>query len=512
VCKCQNTHYTEEQMNIKKILSALLALLTVASLAACASDADTGAADTTAADNVETTTAEVERELTNAEKFAAARAAMPKIDYEGHEYKIVDREDATINWTTVDVWAEGETGDPINDAVYERNMALEENFNIKIKERKITPHSTVSTTLATEIMSGDYTFDVVTDGLSQLSKTLATPGYLVDLNEVAEIDLSQPYWDQLITKFMTIKDKTFFATGDISIMDNLGTWAVLFNKSMVNDYNLEDPYTNVHDGTWTLDLFYDMCKAAAVDINGDGEMDENDQFGFLSESYNTFALWNSTGERLTTMNDDGVPELSMYNERSVAVVEKVQKIMLDQSCTITGNEYPNAMLGINAAYAEGKGLFIYGGLMLVTNFRSSEVDFGIVPAPKYDENQDQYYSCYSNGNTTAYALAITNPDLSRAATILEQMAILSQYTLTPAYYDITLEGKFLRDEESSAMIDIILDTRNYDLGAIYNWGDIQGMFASKLYAGRSSDFASAYAAIEESAITAMNSYIETLED
>ena len=39
--------------------------------------------------------------------------------------------------------------------------------------------------------------------------------------------------------------------------------------------------------------------------------------------------------------------------------------------------------------------------------------------------------------------------------MLEAMAAKSKYTLQKAYYDICLEGKFMRDEESSAMLDII---------------------------------------------------------
>nr|MBQ4318870.1 extracellular solute-binding protein [Clostridia bacterium] len=492
---------------IRKISAFILALLTLLPLASCGNSDDTAKDTASAAD---TSAPETTGEPTNADLFAAAKAAMPKVDYEGHSFVIVDR-DPEKNWGTEDVYAESENGEPINDAVYLRNRALEDSFNIKITERPIDPYSQVSSKMATEILSNDYTFDVITDGLSYLSTHLATPGYLVDLNEIPEIDLTQPYWDQLITEYMTIMGKTFFATGDISIMDNKGTWAMLFNKKLIEDFNLDEPYDHVNNGTWTLDVLHDMAKAAAVDLDGDGEMTEADQYGFLSENCNTFMLWTAAGERLTKMNDEGVPELCMYNDRAVSVVEKVQAIQLDRSFTITGSEYEGGMKGINSHFSEGGGLFIYGGLSLVTSFRSSDVDFGIIPAPKYDENQDSYYSAYAENNTTAYAIPITQPDLSRVGTILEQMAILSQYTLTPAYYDITLEGKSLRDNESADMIDIILATRNYDIGAVYNWGGICSMFTNVLYNRRSTDFASAYAAIESSAQTAIDSFVKSLE-
>ena len=498
---------------MKRITTLLLLVaLLVPSLIACSSNDSGNSVDTTAADAGAGTAAETTHEPTDGELFESAKKAMPKIDYKGYEFRFLDRQDANGNWTTHDVYAEKETGDVINDAVFKRNMALEENFNIKITERKIEPYSKVSSTAATEILSGDETFDVLTDGLNMITTSLATPGYLIDFNEVPEIDLTKPYWDQMMTESMTIKGKTYFATGDISTMDNQGTWAVLFNKKFIDDFKLEDPYEHVDKGTWTLDMFYDMAKAVTRDVNGDGVLDINDQWGYLGENANSFLFWLATGERLTKMNDEGVPELCMYNDRAVSVVEKVQKIQLDDTMCISNAVTGNTMAVLNNKFFDGDALFIYGGMMLISFFRSSDVDFGIAPAPKFDEAQDQYYSSYSYSNTTAYVIPITASDTSRTGNVLEQMANLSQYTLTPAYIDVSLEGKFLRDEKSAEMIDLILRTRNFDIGAIYDWGTIRSMFYNVLFKNKSTDFASAYAAIETSAKAAIDAYVSKLPD
>jgi len=499
---------------MKKITTLLLLMaMLVPSLIACSSGDGGNSGETTAADaGADTTASETAHEPTNDELFDLSVKAMPELDYDGYTFRVVDRDSDAGGWMTVDIYAESETGDAINDAVFKRNMALEEKLNVKISERKIYPYNKVSSTVAPEILSGDDTFDALTDGLSMLSTSLATPGYLIDLNEVPEIDLSQPYWDQMLTESMTIKGKTYFATGDISIMDNQGTWAVLFNKKHINDFKLDDPYTLVNNGTWTLDKFYDMAKVVTLDLDGDGVLNENDQWGYLGENANSFLFWLATGERLTKMNDEGIPELCMYNDRAVSVVEKVQKIQLDRTVTITGTEHPEGMQGINDDFGEGKGLFVYGGMKLITYFRSSEVDFGVIPAPKFDETQDQYYSSYSYTNTTAYVIPITATDTSRTGNILEQMAILSQYSLTPAYYDVSLQGKFLRDEESAGMIDIILATRNFDIGSVYDWGKIRTIFTTELYNKKSTDFASAYAAVETSAKAAIQAYVDKLPD
>ena len=55
-------------------------------------------------------------------------------------------------------------------------------------------------------------------------------------------------------------------------------------------------------------------------------------------------------------------------------------------------------------------------------------------------------------------------DLAFSGHITEALAYESKYTLTPAFYDLTLRTKTARDDESEAMLDIIFNNKNYDLG------------------------------------------------
>jgi len=68
-----------------------------------------------------------------------------------------------------------------------------------------------------------------------------------------------------------------------------------------------------------------------------------------------------------------------------------------------------------------------------------------------------------------------------AGTVIEAMAAESMYTMTPAYYEISLTQKYMRDEDSVEMLDIILATTCYDLGYIYNWGNLYGHVRAAVY-------------------------------
>ena len=45
-------------------------------------------------------------------------------------------------------------------------------------------------------------------------------------------------------------------------------------------------------------------------------------------------------------------------------------------------------------------------------------------------------------------------DPERTEIILEALSAESRYTVQPAYYDISLKGKYIRDEECADMLDI----------------------------------------------------------
>ena len=94
--------------------------------------------------------------------------------------------------------------------------------------------------------------------------------------------------------------------------------------------------------------------------------------------------------------------------------------------------------------------------------------------------------------------------------ILEAMAQVSQHLLTPAYMDVSLKGKFVRDEESEDMIELILATRSYDLGSIFQWGSSFSIFSGS-NKNKIGTFASQVEKSAKSLTNAVQKYIDQLE-
>ena len=146
-----------------------------------------------------------------------------------------------------------------------------------------------------------------------------------------------------------------------------------------------------------------------------------------------------------------------------------------------------------------------------TMAREMELNFGILPNPKFDESQEEYHNAVHAWATTAVSIPVTSPDAERTGIILEALTAESFYTLRPAYFDISLQSQLLRDEESGEMLELIFATRVYDLAHVFNWGGIFDIFGSLAGSG-SADFVSAYERILPRVEAAMQRTLESFAE
>ncbi len=487
-------------MNRKSILALLLASLMLMSAVSCG---DAGSDETTAdTSSAQTDAVETEPEIT----FESVAAGYQDRDYGGYTFRVGVRD--VVDWQTMDVIAEEVTGEVINDAVYNRNVALEDAMNIKVTEIR---HDVPTDQLKQAVTPGTDDYDTVTDGLAS-SSPLVAQNMLLDYRNISTIHADQPYWDPQIYDDCAVMGRTFFMTGDISIMDNKATWCMLFNKDMIIDHGMESPYDLVNDGKWTLDKMDEMAAVALTDVDGDGKWTEADTYGFVTEGYNNMALWSCAGFKIMENDAEGLPYYTYSSEASIDTLTRIMEIQyaehsnMGSKSTVTGGGMGEGATR-EKQFANGNALFYYAGMINITLFRDFDTDFGVIPAPKRNEEQEQYWSNYSYYNFTIYVIPTTCPDAEMVGDIMDAMANLSMYSLTPAYYNQTLIGKSTRDEESEPMIELILNTRNFDLGIIFDTGAIRTTICGFT---SPDNIASTLASKEKTANTDLEKFIENV--
>lgn len=465
----------------------------------CASEKTTSKLETGPQSTTEEeTTAEVEQQ-----------PDVPDVNMDGKEFVFIVRGPAYNEWQSQDIYVEEQTGEPIDDAVYIRNAYLEDKYNMKIREYGA---SDVGNEARRSIVAGSADYDVVMANTSE-SATLASQRLLYNLHEMPYLDLSRDWWDQRSVKQLSIGNRLYFCTGDLSIMANDATWIMMFNKPMINDNKLESPYDLVNSGKWTISKMHEMAKVTVKDLDGDGRMRYDvDCYGFVTHESSCEGFFFGSGCNIITKDENDLPQLSMMNERVLRVLELAHPLIGNRELVVNGSvQGLDPISQMQPVFESGRALF-YGEVMqCIIRLRAMEIDFGVIPFPKLDETQPTY-NHFVHTTAAMMSIPVTNLDLENTTIMLEAMAAKSKYTLQRAYYDICLEGKFMRDEESAAMLDIILDTRNFDIGYIYNWGNLFTNFRNVLTSGKG-DLASQYAKAEKSAVAQMEKTVEAwLED
>ena len=408
---------------------------------------------------------------------------IPSENFGGYEFRFLKPENDL--WATSDVIVEEETGEAILDAMYRRNKKIEEKFNVQLTETVIKGWDT-SSTFKNSVVAGDYAYDAIYDRTTNMA-ALSSQALLYNLPNVPNIDLDKPWWDSSCAKDLSIAGRLYFATGDANLHYNDDTWIVMFNKNMVRDLALENPYQLVLEGTWTLDKFYELMSAASADLNGNGTPDFDDRYGFLSHNSTYTSFLFGTDQSLFVKNSEDLPVIALNSTDFASKYIKVSETLADPRLTaiwqrdkyifLNGDEWTWQNI-----FFEGRALFFAEvlGTLHLSNMRNMQENFGLLPVPKYDTAQKEYISTVLD-STLALGIPSNAENPGRTGLILEALSAESYVGVMPEYYDVALQYKLTRDEDSVAMLDIIRKIRRYDLGSVYNLGsianDLTNMFA-----------------------------------
>lgn len=456
----------------KRISAVLLALVMAMSLfAACAADAGTPEA------NSETAAAE---ETTGDGRL---QDSLPALDYGGAEFVILTALHGAV--PTSFFYAEEQTGDTMSDALYKRNSAVEERFNIGFNEIVLDDIFKTTTYAQKASTAGDASYDLVMV-IDREARALAMKGYLTQVSALPYLDLKREYWNQQMMADISIGGKLFYVVGDDNIMYCNSLTNLIFSKKLQAAYNLESPYDLVYGGKWTMDAYAGMCRAATADLNGDGEWTDTDQYGILALTNMYFPNFYVVSNEMIVKKDSAdIPYFNVPgNDRMSGIFQKVFDISSDESLYNIGvkstGSYKADERGpyylIIDMFRNGMSLFASAGFYTILATRDIEDDFGIIPFPKFEEVPagTPYYSRTFGG--FPYVVVNAPVDLERASVMMEALACESHNVVIPAMYDILLKTKSARDEDSEKMIDMLRKYRYTDLAETYWLGEIGSLY------------------------------------
>jgi hypothetical protein len=287
----------------------------------------------------------------------------------------------------------------------------------------------------------------------------------MDLFSIEALFMRSPWWNQNFIDNVSIGGKLYFCLSDIPVQPNQLAWALCFNKTVMKDLGLEEPYELVRGGVWTIDAMLELMKKGSRDLNGDGTFAKGDRFGFIANDSASNGFLNGADINPIVKDEKDYPILNPPSERDNLAADK-RKGLFEQS---NGNFLRVPQGDESVLFMQGEALFISNNMIMIDIIRDMDDDFGILPYPKRDAAQEAYHSVMGP-NAMSFGIPSASENIDRTAAITCAMTAVSMDTVKPAYFESTLKRKRARDDESLDMLEIIAATRIVDVGLIYGWG------------------------------------------
>lgn len=474
---------------LKHISVVLMVLL----IAAAVLFVSCGEKEEPSADTIETTeTTSPDTELTD---------GLPDVNMGGFELTFSSYDGTKYWWSLNQIDAEMLEGTGVNDSIYNRNRTIEQRFNAVIREKRIP---SVEESLIRDVMAGavDYEIAMVSD---QRINSCLTQGVLMMWNDMPGCNLENPWWNADANRVFRIAGMQYAAVGDFNLSMYSKSYLLYFNKDLYGTLNpVSDLYQSVLDGKWTYDRYYNVIDQYLSDLDGNGEYDNSDQYGlsgFPRVMYQI--LLSGAGIKYVDLNEAGNPFFAVpEDERALGIMQKMSDDFGKTKSYFATNDSALYM----QMFAGNQIVFLADTMWDTEKYRSYDISIGMLPAPKWDESQENYYSITVGGVVSALPKTLPQSDHENVGILLEAMAFASRNDTLPEYKEIVLKGKYANDTESVDMIDIIFDGQVYDLG-VSIW-DIRGIFMTNIFEKASPDVVSTTEKIKSQIIKQIDASVE----
>lgn len=450
---------------IQRISALTLVVLLVLSVLCGCSNPNEGTDQTTADENpAESSTAEDPAE--------SGGEVTTEFNYPVQTFDFTEEAVNILSWSDTEhqeFTADGQIGEPVNDAIYLRNFSVEERLGVTLNFIS-TPGNTSNIqnyidVYANSFNAGEKAYDVLAS-YSRTMSTAAQKGYCQDMTKIEYIDLERPWWPESLYREANIGGALYFASGDISANMLYMMYALIVNLNIATECGLPDLYAIVNNGEWTVDKLREVVTNTYTDLNSNSAKDNDDRHGFVVSTIHVDPFYFGSGLKFIEHNTNGEIALSsdFTSEKAVDVINKYNTLLWGTN----DGYYNDAGAGGREIFADGRALFVCDRGPQVAAKLLTEVDFkyAMLPTPKYDTAQENYYTTLAFP-FTFYAVPVDAHNTELSGAFIEMFAMEGYRKVTPALFEQTIKLKYAETDEASKMYDVIRESVGFDLGRVY---------------------------------------------
>ena len=443
---------------MKKQLSLVLSALMIFGITSC------GGADTEVSDTNDKLSSDSQ---TSAETEADIYSVLTKRDFNEAKIRILGY---APSYNDVDSFVAEQTGDVIDDAIYQRNTYTEELLNVKLAYDLSSSYGDSRARFLNGVYAGDQECDIFIHKAGPFGSVITT-GTLRPFDDVEWLNMDMPWYVQTANETARIGGKHYALFGDACKTNITMCWTTVFNKRLAEEWKIEDPYEIVTSGAWTMDKLISLTKDVWRDLNGNNERDDADLYGFYTDKWATIdAYMGAHRINVISKDKDDYFIIDFYSERLVESFEKIYDLYWNNPGTYVDTSEPYEY---RLDFAEGRALFspMIIDYMISNDLRSMKDDYGILPYPKLDEAQDEYGTyLLTRTGMMMLPMDISADKLEMVGYVIDALSAYSYKYLRPALYDQSLTTKGTRDERSIEMLELIMANRVYDFSGYTETG------------------------------------------
>ena len=390
---------------------------------------------------------------------------LPDKTYNGYTLRSISIQDAP----QINIFKDSESLSKITVAQYTAIERIKDRFDLEISESYLPTWQNLSESVELMVSSNsdDADFNML---IQREAYRLGIAGYLADWDSLIYCDETQPWYIHGINDQQRVADFDYVNYTWSSTSAYGSAVTCYFNKDMIASLNLDSPYDMVENNTWTVDNWFAMIRSATRDLNNDGTIsDVDDQVGLACTRDDAIpTIWMGADYMLVETDEEGIPSFTASNDESfITLLEKITDIQSERALFdywyVYGASYGgDSRASVISMFVDGKSLFMLRSMNTITSLGATEFDWGAVPVPKRDENQENYVSRVCDVWYTE-CVPVTCSHLEEASVFIEAYAVESLNHCVDAYYRETLQNRY-SDDTAKKMLDIIRDSVVLDLG------------------------------------------------
>ena len=449
--------------NTLRILSLLLVVLMIgALLAACGKNKDKDGTG-------ENTPPPVANDDPYADELPA------ELDYGGATVTILSSQKDTVK---VEFYAEGDSANAIESAVFKRNETVKERLNVGLyillddASKDVT---NIEKRIESTVTAGDTTFDVAVGPTYRMTANVNN-GHFRNLKNCTYMNLNKYYWSQGFNSALSYgNDKQYIANGSIVLSIYRCLDCTIFNKTMFGDKQETNLYEVVRNGEWTMEYQLNVSKRLATGTaNPDSAI-----YGMAAGlKVSVDPYWVSLNAPLVNKDANNHFQYAATNRTAsnkiITACKAILDLYSDASCFVAPNAN-DSFSNVDNNYAHMMFCDKRAAMSTTviynierTTQQLGDIDYGIVPMPMLDKNQGAYYTGVQDQVSALGIInTVTDDRLQMVGAVLECLASESYKTVVEEYYENIMQYRFAQDVDTQEMLTIIYEGSCMPLTGIY---------------------------------------------